>query len=265
MKPSVQVLGCFCFLRFFKKHLHPIFPTNSPLDKALQTCLKWSSRLLKMKLAQNKYKIFSSLFLTSAILLSTSATVLAYGENADWTKAPSCGNPAPAKPWLYSAKAVTGGIDLNWTETRDASSWTVAYGVRSGVYPYGIDRFGNNGSRSVRLGSLPSGTYYVVLRANNGCMPGPFSDEKQVSVGGGGRAIVTANTPLIPAGDPSNKPSEQTTPKVTPQPTSSARRAVPTVTGATRPASPTPVVTKGSGQSTSFFQNIINFFRGLFK
>ncbi|HEX9008300.1 MAG TPA: hypothetical protein VF837_03530, partial [Patescibacteria group bacterium] len=43
--------------------------------------------------------------------------------------------------------------------------------------------FGDNGSRSVNISSLTPRTYYLSLRANNGCRPGDFSPEWQVNVG----------------------------------------------------------------------------------
>ncbi len=108
--------------------------------------------------------------------------VWAYGESAglpgSTTLPPVCTTEAPKVAWPFSAKAMgSNTVRLSWGAAEKATSWTVAYGSSSKKYIYGLSNFGNSDSRSVDISSLPGGAYYFAIRANNGCMPGPFSPE----------------------------------------------------------------------------------------
>lgn len=210
-----------------------------------------------------RYTLFS-LSLAALMLLASSSSVLAYGTTLvnDTTGVPSCGNAAPPKPWLYAAKAVgAGSVDLNWVENDNTNSWTLAYGLKSGVYPYGIDRFGDNNSRTIRVSNLPGGTYYFVIRGNNGCMPGPFSNEWKVSVGGGSSTVSVANVPAPKVAEPKPVVSQTPQVKTTPVPTvTKGQQATPTK--ANVPAVKTS--NKATAQQPSFIQSFLNFFKGLF-
>lgn len=198
----------------------------------------------------------------SALLLffGLPAAYAAYGEAPTFagssTNAPFCGNTAPKVIWPFSAKAGAGGtVNLSWGKTENAGSWTVAYGVAPHTYIYGISNFGNGDSRSIQVKSLPGGTYYFAMRANNGCMPGPFSNEWKVVVGGGGLAFMggqQSGLNVVPAASP------QITPPVGGYtPPAGGNQGVPLNVGA-------PVVPSTPPAAPSFWQGILNFFSGLF-
>lgn len=142
-----------------------------------------------MKLPGNKFRIIFTFLLFLGLILTFAKPALAgYGEAApNEASAPVCNAEKPSQPSLFSANVIaSNAVELTWGAADRASSWTVAYGVESGKYIYGVSNFGNSSSRGIKIGSLPSGRYYFAVRANNGCMPGPFSNEKEASLGGGG-------------------------------------------------------------------------------
>ncbi len=165
------------------------------------------------------------------------------------TGAPYCSNAAPRMVWPFWARAAgANAIDLSWGEMQNTSSWTVAYGVASRTYIYGVSNFGNASSRSFRIGSLPAGTYYVTIRANNGCMPGPFANEWRVVVGGrSGTAFFEEVIPTIA--------TVRTT-------TFSENRISPTPRPTARVTPKTTVVPGSTGQQGSWWQRFVNFFTG---
>lgn len=208
---------------------------------------------------------FPLFLVLGAFLFSAKSVVLAgYGEAAS---APICGAQKPGEPWLYRVESLeTGTVDLHWDKTDRATSWTVAYGIASGQYIYGVHNFGNSDSRSLRISSLPGGTYYFVVRANNDCMPGKFSSEWQVSVSGAGVARITSQAPAVPH-----------TPKVSPTPTSGrgyvppvegkeplTLKATPTPRFYTQPKGPVPSPKPTPTPKPGFLQRIVDFILGLF-
>lgn len=207
-------------------------------------------------------KFFSSGVVGLALLLAFSSSALAYGTDTysnDTTGAPVCNSAVPNKPWLYKAVAAGNGeVDLFWDRVDGATSWTVAYGVRPGVYIYGATNIGNNSSRGLRITRLPSQKYYFVVRANNNCMPGPFSNEWSLSVGGRGPLVATNLTRVVQSPVGSGLPAPTLTPVPTARPTN-----LPTATFAPRPAT-TPVVTPAP-KPLGFFDRIGQFLGGLFK
>ncbi|KKT78606.1 MAG: hypothetical protein UW73_C0001G0053 [Microgenomates group bacterium GW2011_GWB1_44_8] len=221
----------------------------------------------KQIMPTNIKKIVGAIAVSTVLVASTVVPVLGYG--GDPPGAPSCNNSVPKKAWLYSAKSSGAGqVDLFWDKVDGASSWTVAYGVQSGKYIYGVSGFGNGDSRSLRVTLLPSGQYYFVVRANNGCMPGPFSNEWVINVGGGSVRLSTSGV---------TRAVLETEPTVTPRPTavvtnpkvqSPAATNIPTVTFAPRPQnptflSPTPAP-KSQSNSGGFFGWLGNIFKSLF-
>lgn len=68
----------------------------------------------------------------------------------------------------------------------------MAYGVQPGKYIYGISNFGDSNSRSINIKSLPAGKYYFAVKANNGCMPGAFSNEWPVVMKGKGSVVAVS-------------------------------------------------------------------------
>ena len=198
-------------------------------------------------------KHFVGFFILVASFFIVTPLFAAYGNAptfaASTTNPPGCSNKAPITVWPFWAKAVdTNAINLTWGAVADTSSWTVAYGVSPGTYIYGVSNFGNNSSRSFTINSLPAGTYYVVIRANNGCMPGPFSNEWKVAVGGGGSGT-TFFEEVIP------------TPTTFQTTTLSGNRVTPTVRPTAR-VTPKTIGTPVTGQKLSWWQQILHFFTG---
>ena len=179
--------------------------------------------------------------------------VRAYGEPA---AAPVCSNTVPGTPTIKTLTTSTDSVTLSWDGVSNATSWTVAYGVETGKYIYGVHNFGTSGSTGLTINSLPGNKYYFALRANNDCMPGAFSGEKSVTFSGG-----TGSSPVTYETTSSGEDEEVAT---TPAPKKT------TVTPAPKKVSPTPIPQKGqqggTGQSPalSIWQRILNFFRGLF-
>ena len=207
-------------------------------------------------------KHFTRFFLIVASFFIVTPLFAAYGGEpatfaSSTTNPPGCSNKAPIRVWPFWAKAVgTNAINLSWGAMGDTSSWTVAYGVASRTYIYGVSNFGNGDSRSFRIGSLPAGTYYVTIRANNGCMPGPFADEWKVVVGGGSAFI---------GGQPSNLTVQAAPLEVTASPVEGNQYSAQTEgTNRVKPPSVQPPVIPPSQVRPSFLQGILNFFSGLF-
>lgn len=113
-------------------------------------------------------------------------TVLGAGVSA-----PVCNDTAPAgAPTLTSAVAGTNSVTLTWTEgAGPLTYYLIAYGTSSGSYSYGNPNIGGTGTTSYTVSNLSGGTtYYLVVRAGNGCKPGPFSGEVGVTPAGGATA-----------------------------------------------------------------------------
>lgn len=209
------------------------------------------------KVRRRYMKINSKLILAVGVFsLILTPKVLGYGTSSD---SPDCEKTTPTAPWLYkAASGSTGSVDLTWHDVNNAEAWTVAYGTQPGKYVYGMADFGNSSSRSITISYLPSGTYYFVVRANNGCAIGPFSNEAkvQVSSGTGGAKLIV------------NKPASDTTPVATIRPSASPKSGAslsPSPKASQSPAGlPTKLDSEESAGKLSFWQRLSNFFRGLF-
>lgn len=100
---------------------------------------------------------------------------------------PICSDTAPeGAPTLTSATAGVNSVTLTWTEgTGPLTYYLVAYGTSPDVYSFGNPSIGNPGTTTYTVNGLSGGTtYYFVLRAGNGCAPGPFSNELSATPGG---------------------------------------------------------------------------------
>ncbi len=116
-------------------------------------------------------------------VLSTTPSLAGYGTAPNINKAPTCNSEKPGQAqFSFVQKSGRNQIEVGWNAVARATSWTIAYGTESGKYVYGMADFGNNQSRSVKINMLPAGTYYLVIKANNNCMPGNFSNERKIIV-----------------------------------------------------------------------------------
>lgn len=204
----------------------------------------------------NKSILISSSISLALMLSSASVVYAGYGEAGSAT---FCSNEKPSKPWLYAV--TNSGRDqasLYVDKSDRANSWTVAYGVQSGRYIYGLTNFGRGDERIITVNHLPAGTYYFAIRGNNGCMPGPFSGEMSVRIGGGARLASNYVAPVQTYVPPTNP--RTITPVITPRTT-----VAPTVPQVTQPKAvvPAPKVTPPAPK-IGFWQSITNFFNGLF-
>lgn len=94
--------------------------------------------------------------------------------------APTCNDTPPSgPPILVSALPDANSVTLTWTAApAPVSYYLIAYGTSPGSYTYGNPNIGGPGATSYVVGNLSaSQTYYFVIRAGNGCAPGPFSAE----------------------------------------------------------------------------------------
>ncbi len=99
--------------------------------------------------------------------------------------APSCSNEAPKSAPVIISAVSTGKneITLNWSKAEgNVSEYVIAYGLVKGKPLYGA-QFGNINTTSIK-GLSGGSTYFFRVRAGNGCMPGAYSQEIAVKVGG---------------------------------------------------------------------------------
>lgn len=141
----------------------------------------------------NKKILISTMLLVAMFSFSGSA-IMAYNEPSGWS-APACNNEKPAKAWLYRVKSLGGGkYQLFWDKADRASSWTIGYGTQPGNYIYGLNSFGDDQSRNLTVNTYSNKKFYFAIKANNGCMPGEWSNEWKVGTVGS-----IAATPAIRA------------------------------------------------------------------
>jgi len=191
-------------------------------------------------------------FIILFLLAAVAPSVFAYGEGPTFagstTGFPVCDKTAPKAVWPFWAKVVANGkVELTWGKMEDVSSWTVAYGVAPGTYIYGLSSFGNADWRSLTINDLPGGTYYFVIRGNNGCKPGPFSSEWKVVVGEGGSGFASSVF----------NPVNAAVPPVYTNP-ATGKQVIPTV----NPVKPGAVMPTPAPQKISWWQKIFNFIFG---
>lgn len=115
----------------------------------------------------------------------------------DTTATPHCGRSQPKAPVLYQPGHAllprtdeAGKIRLNWLKVDGANKYTIAYGLSSGNYIYGLPDVGDTDNFTVEYLS-PGVKYFFAVRANNDCMPGPWSQEWSAIVNGRNNIIFT--------------------------------------------------------------------------
>jgi len=124
-------------------------------------------------------KIITTVLVAAMFIISANA-VMAYADPGP-ASAPVCNTIKPQKASLLRVKSLgKGKYELLWDKATDASSWTVGYGIAPGKYIYGIHNFGDDRSRSLTINTFSNKKFYFVVRANNGCMPGDWSNEWKV-------------------------------------------------------------------------------------
>ncbi len=110
--------------------------------------------------------------------------------------APVCGEEKPGTPILTSLEKISGDqTKLTWTTADRATGYSIAYGLSSGNYQFGLDDTGL--VNQFAIGGLDAGVNYCfVVRANNNCQPGDFSNElcQSQPSGWGGDQVLGAST-----------------------------------------------------------------------
>jgi len=109
-----------------------------------------------------------------------SSAVSSAGNGGSGSGDSACHDQTPGgAPKLLSAVAGKNSVTLTWEKASNpVSYYLVAYGEESGTYLYGQPNLGGPETISYTVNHLSGGqTYYFVIRAGNGCAPGPFSNE----------------------------------------------------------------------------------------
>ncbi len=96
--------------------------------------------------------------------------------------APQCTSDKPGTPTLLSVNRDGSSATLTWTKADKATHYMIAYGVLSGIYPYGVPNTGNVTSFTVNQLD-PNKHYNFQVIAINDCMPGEPSTLGAASAG----------------------------------------------------------------------------------
>jgi hypothetical protein len=113
---------------------------------------------------------------------STTGEVLSASNNSGGgvggANPPVCSDASPAAPTNLSAILQSpSSVLLSWSPPASAyTSYLVAYGNQPDTYLYGNPNIGNDNSYLV-ASLTPAARYCFAVRAQNGCAPGPYSNE----------------------------------------------------------------------------------------
>lgn len=128
--------------------------------------------------------------ITTVVSMALASTPVMAGYGSSPSNSTPCNNEAPAAPtFSFVRRSGASEIEIGWNKTNRANKWTIAYGKEPGKYIYGVADFGDENTSSAKIGMLPTGVYYVVIKASNGCMPGQFSAERKMTVFASGRVL----------------------------------------------------------------------------
>lgn len=129
-------------------------------------------------------KIYTYHFTTFGSLDTVSSSTSSSGGG---TGGPSCGETKPGTPTLVYAHSTSDNeVELVWTDVSGPMTYyLVAFGDAPGSLKYGNPNIGGRGTIKYTVRGLSGDfTYYFRIRAGNSCMPGDFSNEYAVYVGG---------------------------------------------------------------------------------
>jgi hypothetical protein len=234
-----------------------------------------------------KISLLCLVFIVVTVIPSNSSLVFGYGSNSgdaptfagSTTEPPVCNKEKPSQVILYEPnhyllpKATKPGeVRLNWLKVDKATTYTIAFGLASHNYIYGLPDTGNTDNFTV--GNLSIGkTYYFVVRGVNDCMPGPWSREWSVKVGrGSSTSLLTkvyANstkiiTPVNISATISTEVVATPTPAITIIETPPPAQPEAETTYAPRQIIPTPEPLPPPTPEPDFFQKIIKSIRSIF-
>lgn len=148
------------------------------------------------------------------VLPSSNATDSEDSSPLGLNKAPQClDKPPQSAPIITSVIPGENSATVIWTEAEDpVTSYLIAYGTSTENYIYGNPNVGGKNTNSYTIAGLSGGKqYYIVVRAENNCAPGIFSQEATTFVSGAslngnaagfnedilGTASVSAETGLV--------------------------------------------------------------------
>jgi len=108
------------------------------------------------------------------------------GGSSSMPEAPVCSDTPPGSaPYVFSAlQTGPNSVTLYWTGAADpVTYYYVGFGKVSQTFIYGSGEFGDKWTSHYTVDGLsPGQTYYLRVRAGNGCKPGAFSNEVKVKV-----------------------------------------------------------------------------------
>jgi nucleoid-associated protein YgaU len=126
--------------------------------------------------------------------------------SSDSNSSPTCTNSAPSTPSIFQIWASKNQATMHFVPSHgDENSYTVSYGLYSGADMYNVtfDYSDKQTAIPYTVNALNSGTvYYFKVRANNGCMPGAWSNtlSLRTAYSVGSTATVYASSPSSSGG-----------------------------------------------------------------
>jgi len=165
-------------------------PTEPPTEPNITPC-----QILEFNLANETATLTPTITSTVTPTSSPSVTpTTPAGQTPTPTRsipeAPVCTDAVPPAPSITSAVSIGGNsVKVTWIKVTPATSYTILYGTKKSTYPYSVFDTGNTDNYTIN--GISNGCF--VIKAVNGCMPGPQSPE--VCSGGG----VSAGSGALPS------------------------------------------------------------------